>query len=242
MVVPFAGALVGMLVQWFLLFNKPDYRFYVIANGITSRDPITWVLVGAPLGALPAFVAAGLLSLALQVTSRVPSQDARERMLVPLVGGCAVLHAIAVWGADGIDLILILCIIALAVLGLVAIYSTDKGRIAWLQRVFAHDDPAFTLQEPAGSRLLGGLQGVPPCVGGILPRLLIVGHTSDRGYRDAAAAPVASAAETLELTLAPVLSRQRLLRFLLLMTVLTTAIALAGHAYPDTATIRMDPV
>src|SRR5262249_30191728 len=60
--IPIAGACVAMGIQLVLLVRAPAERTYILASGVTTGEPTTWVLAGAPFGALPALVAAGALA------------------------------------------------------------------------------------------------------------------------------------------------------------------------------------
>lgn len=236
LVVPACGALVGMASQWMLLLHRPSHRFYVISQDINSNHPFAWVLVGVPFGALPALVAGALLFLALRMSSggaRAPSLDARERMLVPLAGGCAILHACALFASVGSDIPVVLFIIALALASLIEVLISDARRRAWLRRVFTHDEASFTIDREYDGEDAASVDrslDIPLVIGGVTPDQLIVTDAPSlegASYRVAARAPYALVGPTLEATLVPLVRRRMVVASVAGVTVVTAVIALA---------------
>ncbi len=235
LVVPAGGAVVGMASQWMLLLHRPSYRFYVISQDINSNHPFAWVLVGVPFGALPALVAGALLFLALRMSSggaRAPSLDARERMLVPLAGGCAILHACALFASVGSDIPVVLLIIALALASLIEVLISDARRRAWLRRVFTHDEASFTIDREYDGDAASADRSldIPLVIGGVTPDQLIVTNApalEGASYRVAARAPYALVGPTLEATLVPLVRRRMVVASVAGVTVVTAVIALA---------------
>lgn len=223
--IPTAGAFVGMTMQFLLLANKPGYRKYVIAEGITSSDPVSWILVGGPFGALPALVAGALLFSALRFAFRTPSLDVRERTVLPITLGCTLLTLVSLVCINGLtDAIVVGVTLILGVLALIQLLYADRKRAEWLRRVFAGEDPSFSIEPFGGDAPLG----VPHAVGGIDPRVVIVGRVDDTSYRVAARAPHALAASTIDGTVRPILVRRKIILTALASTV---AMVLCGSLF-----------
>lgn len=204
--IPIAGAMVGMIVQAVPLRTPVEY--YVVASGLTKADPITWVLVGIPLGGLPAIIVTFLLHLCLRATAargRAPALDARERMIVPAVGTCLVLSSFALVMASHLETPVVLLIMLLSFVSLVEVVIRDSMRARWIARAFRGDGPFLIvpMREVSASDL-------PAFIGGVPGGAAIVRLHGETGYRSAAREPVAETNDV-EIVATQPLKRRRLL-------------------------------
>jgi hypothetical protein len=199
------GAGVGMAMQWVLLARMPSYRTYVLSSGFTTAEPISWILAGAPLGALPAAAAAGFLAGAQRLFANARAHDARERAFMPFAAICALLGAFALGGAEPAEVPLVAGVVVVALIALAEIFVADVLRTRWLRRVFASTEPSFEVVSLEGSPASSDL---PLVVGAVIPRAVIVQVGEERGYRGAARTPIATTGATEVEALAPVRLRR----------------------------------
>jgi hypothetical protein len=224
--VALAGAMVGSAMQVVLLARKPPLRTYILASGLTTEDAFSWALAGAPLGVLPALVAAGVVFLAFRAASADarPAGDDRERIMLPFAAACAVMASAANGFAENGELPVTLGMTLLAVAALAEIGVADALRARWLRRVFAGQDAAHEVVPvasfPSAMLLPRVVAGAP--VGAVILRI-----EGEAGYRASARGPVAAASLTEQETLGPVRRRATALALTVVASGLVTALALA---------------
>ena len=214
MIVPLAGGVVGMIVQAVLCARAPDERPILLSTGLSTFEPVSWILCGLPLGGIPALLAAGVLGVALRVVAPTGTQDSRERMTVPFAGGCALLAAGALAAARSIEVPALSAVLVLAILALVQVLASDRARMRWLRGVFSGEDESFEIIPLSDCPGAGDL---PAAVGAVFPRAAIVKIDREAAYRGAARMPYASTAATPYEAMLPLL-RRRLVLFTLLGT------------------------
>lgn len=204
-----AGALVGMAIQAVLLVRLPSNRTYFMTEWVTTKDPFSWIFIGAPLGILPAIVAAFLFFVGMQLSrgeGRPAPKDAPERVLVPIAGSAAVLAGVGVGGARASELIVVLIVMVVACGALLQVVRVDRARVRWLSDVFADRDPAFGVVHLEGA----AAPDLPLVVGGLVPATVVT-HVSQLGtYRSSPSVRYGVAAFTLEATVRPLARRIRL--------------------------------
>lgn len=220
------GAIVGMAMQWLLLERVPSSRTYVLSTGLTTAEPLSWVLAGAPLGALPAAAASAFLAVVQRLFADARAHDARERMLMPFAAVCALLGALALGDAPSDELVLVVGVLALAVVSLAEIFVSDLARTRWLARVFAGGEASFEVV-PLEDDLAAS--DLPMVVGAVTPRAVIVQVGEERGYRAAARTPLAATGATATEALAPVRRRRIALLTVVALTSVSTVVALVGR-------------
>lgn len=212
--VPLAGGVVGMIVQAVLCARAPAERPILLSTGLSTYEPVTWILCGLPLGGIPALIAAAVLGVALRVVAPTGTQDARERMTVPFAGACALLAAGALAAAKSFEVLALGAVLVLAIAALVQVLASDRARMRWLRGVFAGEDASFEVIPLVDCPGAGDL---PAAVGAVYPRAAIVKIDHDAAYRGAARTPFASTAATPYEAVLP-LARRRLMLFALLAT------------------------
>ena len=163
-----AGALVGMAIQTVLLVRLPANHAYFMTEWVTSKDPFSWIVIGAPLGVLPAIAAAFLFFVGMQMArsdGRPAPKDAPERVLVPIAGAAAVIASLAVVRAQASELVVVLIVMVVACAALLQVVRVDRARIRWLREVFGDRDPAFGVTHLEDSTA----PDLPLVVGGLVP-------------------------------------------------------------------------
>lgn len=201
-----AGALVGTIIQAILLVRLPANRTYFMTHEVTTRDPLSWLGMGAILGTLPAIGAALLFLLAIQMSrtaGRPAPKDAEERVVVPIAGAAAVLAGVAMPFARGAEALVDAIVLFVACAALVEIMRIDRARMRWLREVFEEREPSYRVLETEAAVATD----LPLVTGGITPSVVLA-HAPRLGtYRSAACARYAAAALTLEATLLPLRRR-----------------------------------
>lgn len=205
-----AGAVVGMTIQTVLLFRLPPSHTYSMSEWVTTKDPFSWIAIGAPLGVLPAVGAACLFVLGVRLSrgdGRPAPKDAPERVLVPIAGAAALLAGVAVARARNAELAVVLIVMAVACATLLQVARVDRARMRWLGDVFGERDPAFGVVHLEDSCA----PDLPLVVGGLVPATVVT-NVSEAGtyYRASAGARYGVAASTLEATVTPLVRRIRL--------------------------------
>lgn len=205
-----AGMGVGMLMQLTLWVREPPERAYVLSSTLSTRDPLAWILVGAPVGAIPALllVATYLLVTHLQRahasrSEHVPAEDAWERILAPCAGAAALLGGASAAWTDTPVRFAGFAIVLLSALAALEIVLRDRARARWLQRVLAGRDAqheVIPLTSPADD--------VPLAVGATTAEALIVRVIDGARYRSAARAPVARVPYSWQRVVAPMQRRR----------------------------------
>lgn len=214
------GALVGVAIQWLLLVNSPPHHAYILSSGPTSAEPIPWVVVGAPLGALPALLAAGLLAIAERVLSR-GALDARERLFFPFATASALLGAAALGLVGPHEKLIMGGVMGLALVALFEIAFEDFARTRWLRRLFDGEDCGYELVLIDDPREVYGL---PAVVGGVAPYSIIMKSAANQDYRTPARTPLASTGMTVADALWPVRRRRLFVLGVIAFTLLRVAV------------------
>ncbi len=228
LLVPLSGGVVGMAVQTIILVRSPFDRPILLAVGLSTFEPERWILVGLPMGAIPALVATAVLGLGMR--SIGASADAKERMTVPFAGACALFAASALALVQLAELPAVVMLLAVAVGALGQVLSSDRTRAHWLAGVFAGSDAAYEVVPieacPAATEL-------PAAVGAVFPSAAIVRFAEASSYRGTAREPFASTSISEAEATLPLRRRRQLVLFLLAATTLATGVAILAR----TATI-----
>jgi hypothetical protein len=198
--VPLAGAAVGSIVQAVLLRVPVTYTGQTV--GLTKAEPVSWVLAGAPMGAIPAVALTFLLHAATRHTS-TRSLDARERMIVPVAGTCLVLAAAASVHASRLELPGAIIVILFGLFTLFEVIFRDRQRAEWLKKAFRGDGPFFVIpsSELAAPNLPALLSGTPATA--------TIVRQEEGSYRMMTRVPIATTADHETPALAPLVQRRR---------------------------------
>jgi hypothetical protein len=228
LVVPLGGGLVGMIVQTVVYDQSKLDRPILLSTGLSTAEPLAWILSGLPLGGIPALFAMAVLGAALRVVAPMGAHDSRERMTVPFAGACALLAAGALAFATTIELPALMIVLVFAIAALVQVLVSDRGRMRWLDRVFAGEDTSFELVPLAR---YPNASDLPAAVATVFPSAAIVRIDETAAYRGSARTPFASTSSTLHEAVVPLLRRRLVLVALMATTALVTSGALAARAF-----------
>jgi hypothetical protein len=204
-----AGAMVGMAIQAVLLVRLPSTRTYFMTEWVTTKDPISWILIGAPLGVLPAIGAAFLFFLGMQMSrtaGRPAPKDAPERVLVPIAGAAAVLAGFGVGQAHAGELVVVLIVLAVSCGALLQVARIDRARMRWLRDVFDARDPSFGVMQLDGAYAAD----LPLVVGGLEPKTVVTHVTQLGTYRSSPSVRYGLAGFDFEATVRPLARRIRI--------------------------------
>lgn len=201
--VPLAGAGVGSIVQAVLLRVPVTYTGQTV--GLTKAEPVSWVLAGAPMGAIPAVALTFLLHASMQGRQPAPARslDARERMIVPIAGTCLVLAAAAIAHTSRLELPGAIIVVLFGLFALLEVLLRDRQRAAWLKRAFRGDGPfqVISSAELAAPNLPALLSGTPATA--------TIVRQEEGSYRTMTRVPIATTAEHETPALAPIVQRRR---------------------------------
>ena len=218
------GALVGIAIQWVLLFRAPRDHAYGLSAGLSTSDGFSWVLAGAPIGALPALVAAGLLAGVERLFTH-GAYDARERLFFPFATVSALLGGVAVGLVGPREKLLVCGVIALSLIALCEIAIADLTRAQWLRRVFEGSDPAH---EVVPLSHINEARGLPLVVAGVVPLSVIMQSEGASSYRTAARIPLAATGMTIKEALAPLGRRRVMVSLAIVLTLARVGALVCG--------------
>jgi len=114
------GAVVGMIVQAVVLASVSSGDSLValkdLGGLVESTEPVSWVLAGVVLGALPALAVSVFLVLAARALRRLVGNDAAEGFGVAFAGGAGLLAALSLAIVEPWAMLPLLAVILLAAL------------------------------------------------------------------------------------------------------------------------------
>jgi hypothetical protein len=204
---------------------------------VDTTEPITWLLAGALLGALPALLVSVFLMLAARALRNVIGNDAAEAFNVVFTGCAGLLAAVGLVFVAPWELPPLLGVCVLASTSLLVSFLVDGARLRFLREVWAGVSSA------ADSHVRTGYEVVPAGRflhdASLAPMVTKAGAVSvlvrvDRrvgSYRDAAAEPIALLAETEHATTRPLRRRRALAAGV--VAAMTMAGALATLVQPE---------
>lgn len=142
LVLPTAGgAVVGVLVQAMVLLALRDAGGAMAVTDlgglVDSTEPVTWLLAGVFLGALPALLVSAFLMLAARALRRLAGNDAAEAFQVAFTGCAGLLAAMGVVFVEPWELPPLLVVVVLAGLSLLVAFAIDGARLRFLRGVWA---------------------------------------------------------------------------------------------------------
>lgn len=212
LLVVIAGALVGAIMQLVLLLREPPNRSYMLSTDLSTREPVAWVLAGAPVGAIPAVLLVGayLITTRLYATGlhrdgsplHVPAEDGWERIMAPFASAVAVVGGLACVLSTGSLRLVADAIVLLAIVASLEIFLRDRARARWLHDVLAGRAPGYEVVPSSP-----GTAHVPLAVGTAPVHAVVVRVVDDARYRSAAREPVVQIAGTWDTATAPLRRR-----------------------------------
>ena len=237
------GALVGMMVQAVVLRSITGVNDALAVKDlgglVDSTEPVSWILAGIVLGALPALLVSAFLVLAARALRRLVGNDASEGFNVAFTGCTGLLAALGLVVVEPWELPPLFVVSLVAGVSTLVSFLVDGARLRFLREVWAG---VTSGDADASSHRRTGYEVVPadrfvhdPS---LAPMVTKAGAVSvlvriDRrvgSYRASAGEPIALLADTEIATTLPL--RRRRVAAVLVLAGMTTASALAVVAQP----------
>jgi hypothetical protein len=219
LVLPTAGgAAVGVLVQAFVLLSlsAADGALAVKDLGglVDSTEPVSWLLAGVVLGALPALLVSVFLMLAARALRRLAGNDAAEGFSVAFTGCTGLLAACGTVIVEPWEMPPLLAVCVLAAVSTLVAFLVDGARIRFLASVWrgvtnGADDHVRTGYEVVPAERFMHDPSLAPMVSkaGAVSVLVRVDRRVG-SYRTSAGEPIALLADTEGATMLPLRRRR----------------------------------
>jgi hypothetical protein len=237
------GAVVGVIVQAVVLFAIRDagggLAVKDLGGLVDSTEPVSWLVAGMLLGALPALLVAAFLMLAARALRGLVGNDAAEGFNVAFTGCAGLLAGFAVLFVAPWEVPPLLVVCGLAAVAMLIAFLVDGARLRFLKEVWASvgGDPGSHVR--TGYEVVSADRFVSDP--SLLPMVTKAGAVSvlvriDRrvgSYRAAAAEPIALLADSEDGTTRPL--RRRRAATVAVLAAMTLSGALSFVAQPEIA-------
>ncbi len=237
------GAVVGMIVQAVVLASVSSGDSLValkdLGGLVESTEPVSWILAGVVLGALPALAVSAFLVLAARALRRLVGNDAAEGFGVAFAGGAGLLAALSLAIVEPWEMLPLLAVILLAALSVLCAFLVDGARLGFLRHVWSGvvsgaNDHRRTTYDVVPAERFQHDPSIAPLVAQrgqrSAPHVLVRVDRRVGSYRSAAAEPIALIADTEQETTRPLRRRRIAAVGVLCGIVAGTALALAPYA------------
>lgn len=212
------GAVVGVAVQAMVLVALRDVGGAMAVKDlgglVDSTEPVSWLLAGLLLGALPALLVSGFLMLAARALRHLAGNDVAEGFNVVFTGCTGLLAALGVVFVEPWELPPLLVVVVLAAVSLLVAFTVDGARLRFLREVWARasgasDDGSQMAYEILPADQLAHDPALSPMVAraGAVSVLVRVDRRVG-SYRAAAAEPIALLADSEHATTQPLRRRR----------------------------------
>jgi hypothetical protein len=212
------GAIVGVIVQAMVLhtLTRGDSVIALKDLGglVDSTEPVSWLVAGVFLGALPALAVSVFLMLAARALRRLVGNDAAEGFGVAFTGGAGLLAALSLAVVETWEMLPLFVVISLASFSVLLAFLVDGARLGFLRHVWAGVANGATTHARMGYEVVPADRfrhdpSLAPMVAqaGVAQVLVRVDRRIG-SYRAAAAEPIAMLADTEAATLRPLLRRR----------------------------------
>jgi hypothetical protein len=235
------GAVVGVTVQGVVLFAIRDaggaLAIKDLGGLVDSTEPVSWLLAGVVLGALPALAVSLFLVLAARALRSLVGNDAAEGFNVAFTGCAGVLAAAAVLVVEPWELPPLFAVCALAAVSMLIAFLVDGARLRFLKDVWAGvsgdaDSHVRTGYEVvAADRFMHDPSLAPMVTKAGAVSVLVRVDRRVGSYRDAAAEPIALIADSELATTQPL--RRRRSATVGVLAAMTLAAGLSTLAQPE---------
>jgi len=237
------GAIVGVMVQTVVLVSLQAQDGTVAVRDlgglVDSTEPVSWVLAGIVLGALPALAVSLFLMLAARALRRLVGNDASEGFSVAFTGCTGLLAAFGLVVVEPWELPPLFVVTLLAGMSTLIVFLVDGARLRFLREVWA----GVTGGDPGGASHARVAYEIVPADRfrhdpSLAPMVTKAGAVSvlvrlDRrvgSYRSSAGEPIALLADSEIATTLPL--RRRRLAAVAVLSGIAAASALAVFAQP----------
>lgn len=213
----FGGAIVGVMVQAVVLIAIRDENGTMAVKDlgglVDSTEPVSWLLAGLFLGALPALVVSAFLVLAARALRRLAGNDAAEGFHVVFTGCTGLLAALGLVIVEPWEIAPLFAVTLLAGMSLLIAFLVDGARLRFLEEVWAgvtaggkHARRAYEIV-PA-DRFMHDPSLAPIVTKAGAVSVLVRVDRRVGSYREAAAEPIALLADTEHATTLPLRRRR----------------------------------
>lgn len=236
------GAVVGVLVQAAVLAaiqGQDDLAVRDLGGLVDSTEPVSWLLAGVVLGALPALLVSVFLMLAARTLRRLVGSDAAEGFNVAFTGCTGLLAAFGLVVADPWELPPLFVVTLLAGMSTLIAFLVDGARLRFLRDVWAGvtgGDPGGASHARTGYEVVSADRFIhDPSLAPIVTKagavsVLVRVDRRVGSYRAAAGEPIALLADTETATTQPL--RRRRAAAVALLAGMSVAGALSVIAQP----------
>jgi len=232
------GAVVGMIVQAMVLVGVTGDDAHAplrdLGGLVDTTEPVSWILGGVVLGALPALAVSLFLVLAARALRRLVGNDATEGFGVAFTGGAGLLAAVALGIVEPEEMLPPLAVVVLAAPSVLCAFLIDGARLRFLRHVWSGmaggaNDHFRTAYDVVPAERFQHDPSIAPIVaraGKASTHVLVRLERRVDSYRSAASVPIALIADTVHDTTQPV-RRRRLAAVAVLACMVTgTAVSL----------------
>jgi hypothetical protein len=236
------GAVVGVIVQAVVLLAIREggaaLAIKDLGGLVDSTEPVSWLLAGVLLGALPALLVSVFLMLAARALRSVVGNDAAEGFNVAFTGFAGLLAAASVLVVAPWEVPPLLAVCALAAISMLVAFLVDGARLRFLKDVWAG-----AASSDSSSHVRTGYEVVSadrfmhdPSLAPIVTKagtvsVLVRVDRRVGSYRAAAAEPIALLADTEDATTRPL--RRRRAATVAVLGAMTLSGALSLVAQPE---------
>lgn len=242
LVLPTAGgAIVGMIVQAVVLGSVTSGEAIIaikdLGGLVDSTEPVSWILSGLILGALPALGVSVFLMLAARALRRLGGNDAAEGFGVAFTGGAGLLAALSLAVVEPWEAVPLVAVVILASLSVLLAFLVDGARLRFLRHVWAGVVNGDNQQTRTGYEVVPAERFqydpslAPMVTDAGAAHVLVRVDRRVGSYRSAAAEPIALLADTELATTRPL--RRRRLAAAMVMLGIITATGLSTARYID---------
>jgi hypothetical protein len=211
------GAVVGVVVQGAVLHALREGGALAIRDLgglVDSTEPVSWLVAGVLLGALPALVVSVFLMLAARALRSLIGNDAAEGFNVAFTGCAGLFAALSILFVHPWEVPPLLVVCGLAAVSTLITFLVDGARLRFLKRVWAGvgSDPNSHVRTgydvvPA-DRFLRDPSLAPMVAKAGAVSVLVRVDRRVGSYRAAAAEPIALLADSEGATIRPLLRRR----------------------------------
>jgi hypothetical protein len=235
------GAVVGVIVQAVVLYAIRDAGGALAVKDlgglVDSTEPVSWLVAGMLLGALPALLVSAFLMLSARALRGLVGNDAAEGFNVAFTGCAGLLAAFSLLVVAPWEVPPLLVASALAAISMVVAFLVDGARLRFLKEVWGGvgGDPAGHVRTGyevvSADRFLSDPSLSPMVTKAGAVSVLVRIDRRIGSYRAAAAVPIALLADSEDGTTRPL--RRRRAATVAVLAAMTLSGALSLVAQPE---------
>lgn len=233
------GAIVGVIVQAVVLYTVSSGESVIaikdLGGLVDSTEPVSWLIAGVFLGALPALAVSVFLMLAARALRRMVGNDAAEGFGVAFTGGAGLLASLSLAIVDPWEMLPLFVVIFFASFSVLLAFLVDGARLGFLRHVWAgvvngaNDRTRMGYEVVPADRFQHDPSLAPMVTQAGAAHVLVRVDRRVGSYRSAAAEPIAMLAETEAETIRPLRRRRIAAAAILFGIVASIGLSLAPY-------------